>query len=56
MIMPGVTIGEGAVVMAGAVVTNDVPPHAIVAGVPARIIGQRNSQLSYTPAWYPLFQ
>ncbi len=56
MIMPGVTLGEGSVVMAGAVVTRDVPSHAIVAGVPAKVIGQRNSPLSYTPAWYPLFQ
>lgn len=37
-IMPGVTIGEGAVVAAGAVVTRDVPPHAMVAGIPAKVI------------------
>jgi len=38
-IMAGVTIGEQALVGAGAVVTHDVPPLAIVAGVPARVIG-----------------
>ena len=38
LIMPGVTIGKGAVVAAGAVVTRDVPPGAVVAGVPAKEI------------------
>ncbi len=37
-ILPGVTIGEGSVVAAGAVVTKDVPPFTVVAGVPARAI------------------
>jgi acetyltransferase-like isoleucine patch superfamily enzyme len=39
IIMPGVTIGPNAVVAAGAVVTKDVPPDAVVGGVPARRIG-----------------
>jgi maltose O-acetyltransferase len=41
VIMPGVTIGRGAVVGAGAVVRDDVPPFAIVAGIPARLIRYR---------------
>lgn len=41
MIMPGVTVGEGTVVAAGAVVTKDVPPYAIVGGNPAKIIRYR---------------
>lgn len=40
-ILPGVTIGEGAVVAAGSVVTKDVPAYAVVAGVPARVIKHR---------------
>jgi UDP-2-acetamido-3-amino-2,3-dideoxy-glucuronate N-acetyltransferase len=38
-VLCGITIGEGAIVGAGAVVTKDVADHAIVAGVPARVIG-----------------
>jgi acetyltransferase-like isoleucine patch superfamily enzyme len=47
IILPGVTIGEGAAVAAGAVVTADVEPYAIVAGVPARVIGSRPRNLTY---------
>jgi UDP-2-acetamido-3-amino-2,3-dideoxy-glucuronate N-acetyltransferase len=38
-ILPGITIGEQAMIGAGAVVTSDVPDHAIVVGVPARVVG-----------------
>lgn len=47
MILPNVTIGRGAVVAAGSVVTRDVPPMTVVAGVPARPVGTRDSGLEY---------
>lgn len=45
IVLDGVTIGRGAVVGAGAVVTRSVPPFAIAAGNPARVIRQRSSEL-----------
>lgn len=44
MIMGGVNIGDGAVIGAGSIVTKDVPPYAVVAGVPSRIIRYRFSE------------
>ncbi len=41
LVLPGVSIGDGAIIAAGAVVTRDVPPYAIVAGCPATIIRHR---------------
>ena len=41
IILPVIHIGEGAVVASGAIVTKDVPPYAIVAGIPAKIVGKR---------------
>ena len=38
LILPGVTIGEKAVVAAGAVVTKDVPPNVVAGGVPAQVL------------------
>lgn len=55
-ILPGVTIGQGAVIASCAVVTKDVPPMTVVAGVPARIIGTRDKDaLQYNlncRAWF----
>lgn len=56
IILPGVKIGEGAVVASGAVVTKDVPAYALVGGNPAKIIGSRAKKLSYNPLWRPRFQ
>lgn len=42
VILPGVTIGEGAVIAAGSVVTKNVPAFAFAAGIPARVIKNRN--------------
>lgn len=47
IILQGVTIGKGAVVCAGAVVTKDVGPYDVVAGIPAKTIKQRNKELDY---------
>jgi maltose O-acetyltransferase len=52
-ILPGVRIGEGAVVAAGAVVTSDVEPFTIVAGVPARKVGDRTRNLRYNLEYKP---
>jgi acetyltransferase-like isoleucine patch superfamily enzyme len=58
MILPGVTLGHGCVVAAGAVVTRDAPPLTILAGVPARPVGVREAAATEyvldTP--FPLFE
>lgn len=56
VILPGVTIGKGALIAAGAVVTKDVIPYAIVAGVPAKVIKMRRTDLNYETKYRRLFQ
>jgi acetyltransferase-like isoleucine patch superfamily enzyme len=55
-IMPGVTIGRGAVVACGSVVTKDVPPMAIIAGIPAKRVGDRDNPLTYQLNYHPRFR
>lgn len=56
MILPGVKIKKGAVVAAGSTVTKDVEPFSVVAGVPAKIIGNRANHLEYGSLYTRLFQ
>lgn len=57
IILPGVKIGKGAIVAAGAVVTKNIPEFAIVGGVPARVIGERKlKDLKYRLGRARLFQ
>lgn len=55
MVLQGVTIGEGAVVAAGSVVTRDVAPFTVVAGVPAHVIGSRPEAIDYKLKFRPWF-
>ncbi len=55
MVLPGVDMGEGAVAGAGSVVTKSCAAYEIVAGAPARKIGERNRSLRYELDYIPLF-
>ena len=57
LIMPGVTIHEGAIVLAGSVVTKDVDPYTIVGGNPAKYVKRRSKDINYMcnyPYWFAL--
>jgi acetyltransferase-like isoleucine patch superfamily enzyme len=56
IILPGVILGEGCVVAAGAVVTKDVPPYTVVGGVPAKFITNRKGPQLPRPCYKPYFQ
>ena len=47
IVLPGVKIGEGAVCCAGSVITKDVEPYAVVAGIPAKKVNERPRNLQY---------
>jgi acetyltransferase-like isoleucine patch superfamily enzyme len=53
MLLPGVTIGDRSIIAAGAVVSKDVPPGVVVAGVPARVIGTTDEYERKTLEQYP---
>jgi acetyltransferase-like isoleucine patch superfamily enzyme len=55
LIQPGVRIGNGAVILPGAVVTSNVPPFSIVGGVPAKPVGIRECVPKYRLSYRPLF-
>jgi len=55
-LLPGVTIGRGAVVAAGAVVAKDVAPFTVVGGIPAKLLGERAEGLTYQLRFRPWFE
>jgi acetyltransferase-like isoleucine patch superfamily enzyme len=56
ILLPGVTVGKGAIIAAGAVVNKDVQPYTVVGGVPAKLIKDRRRDLEYPIKYRRLFQ
>ncbi|MEZ2333998.1 DapH/DapD/GlmU-related protein [Mucilaginibacter sp. RCC_168] len=56
MILPGVTVGKGAVIAAGSVVSKNVEAFSVVGGIPAKKIGERSANLQYDLHYKRLFQ
>lgn len=56
MILPGVRIGKGSILGAASVATKDIPDYTVFAGSPAKEVGKRSDQLSYTLNYFPYFQ
>lgn len=54
-VLGNIKIGKGAIICAGAIVTKDVEAFSIVAGIPAKKIGNRRSDLNYNPKWMGWF-
>lgn len=55
LILTGVTLGEGCVIGAGAVVTKSIPAYTIAVGCPAKVIKSRNKNLTYKIKFFPIF-
>ena len=56
MIMPGITIGKGAILGAASTATKDIPEYEIFVGVPAKKVGERSRDLRYELNYLPFFQ
>ncbi len=56
MILPGVRVGEGAVLGAASTATKSIPNYSIFAGSPAKMVGERPKSLEYTLVYFPFFQ